>query len=549
MKGRPLSTIRSVLFFLLIALIWIFLTDYILFRFLGREVVLYPYLQSVKGATFVILTAVTIYLLLRCNDKYFKRQFDSLVFNHRELETILSDTSLGIARLNTRGEFLYTNPFFCSLTGYTKDELLHKNYTSIIRKENNVELEYWDTLLKQEKLRNMKDIAVVSTSTKEKLICNISVSEVKDKLNGTVYIMILENITDRTREQKQLKENLQRYSILSMTTMEGLWDWNMETGQYYYHSNLKLLFGYDDHDLEQGYQFWKSKVHEDDREKIIDKMNAAMEIAHLTSLNNEYRFLCKDGSYKIVSDNISILRNLEGKAFRLIGSMHDITEQRNLQAQLAEKEVIYRRHLARTVLDTQENERKKLAEELHDNVNQLLGVVKLYIEHAIADDAIRDSLLKKSNEYIDKVIEELRNLTRNLAPPLLAELGLEQSLISIAETIEEVQPINIRIDIENIDEVSIQDGQKLMLYRIVQEQLNNVVKHANAANVTVHLEQIENKVSLVITDDGRGTDLSTDQGQGMGLRNIRNRIELYQGTVAMDSAPGKGFVLDVAFEI
>lgn len=549
MKGRPLSTIRSVLFFLLIALIWIFLTDYILFRFLGREVVLYPYLQSVKGATFVILTAVTIYLLLRCNDKYFKRQFDSLVFNHRELETILSDTSLGIARLNTRGEFLYTNPFFCSLTGYTKDELLHKNYTSIIRKENNVELEYWDTLLKQEKLRNMKDIAVVSTSTKEKLICNISVSEVKDKLNGTVYIMILENITDRTREQKQLKENLKRYSILSMTTMEGLWDWNMETGQYYYHSNLKLLFGYDDHDLEQGYQFWKSKVHEDDREKIIDKMNAAMEIAHLTSLNNEYRFLCKDGSYKIVSDNISILRNLEGKAFRLIGSMHDITEQRNLQAQLAEKEVIYRRHLARTVLDTQENERKKLAEELHDNVNQLLGVVKLYIEHAIADDAIRDSLLKKSNEYIDKVIEELRNLTRNLAPPLLAELGLEQSLISIAETIEEVQPINIRIDIENIDEASLQDGQKLMLYRIVQEQLNNVVKHANAANVTVHLEQIENKVSLVITDDGRGTDLSTDQGQGMGLRNIRNRIELYQGTVAMDSAPGKGFVLDVAFEI
>src|SRR5690606_23675421 len=98
MKGRPLSTIRSVLFFLLIALIWIFLTDYILFRFLGREVVLYPYLQSVKGAFFVILTAVTIYLLLRCNDKYFKRQFDSLVFNHRELETILSDTSLGIAR-------------------------------------------------------------------------------------------------------------------------------------------------------------------------------------------------------------------------------------------------------------------------------------------------------------------------------------------------------------------------------------------------------------------------------------------------------------------
>ena len=93
------------------------------------------------------------------------------------------------------------------------------------------------------------------------------------------------------------------------------------------------------------------------------------------------------------------------------------------------------------------------------------------------------------------------------------------------------------------------ESHKLMLYRIVQEQLNNIVKHAHARNVTVHIEYTDGKVLLVITDDGVGADLSLDNGQGMGLRNIRNRIELYQGKINMDTAPGKGFVLNVEFEV
>lgn len=495
------------------------------------------------------LTAMVIYLIIRQNSKYFNQKYDTLVFNHSELETILSETNLGIARLNNKGEFLYANPFFCALTGYEITELLKQHYSLIIKAEDNVELEYWDMLLKQGKLNRMKNIAGITSKSREKLICNISVNEVRDKSGVAVFILVIENITNRRREQRQLEESLKRYNILSMATMEGLWDWNILSGQLYYNTNIKLLFGYDDADLQQGYAWWKAHIHPEDKDKILDKMNAALQILHVTTINNEYRFICKDGSHKIITDCFSILRDSEGRAFRLIVSMHDVTEQRNLQRQLAEKEIIYRRQLARTVMDTQESERKKLAEELHDNVNQLLGVVKLYIGHSIANDKIRDGLLRKSNEYIDKVIEELRNLSKNLAPPLLAELGLEHSLISMGEAIEEVQPVRIRVDIEHLDEARLMDGHKLMLYRIVQEQLNNIVKHAQAHNVTVHIEQMEDKVLLVITDDGVGTDLTMDNGHGMGLRNIRNRIELYQGKINMDTAPGKGFVLNVEFEV
>lgn len=549
MKDHRLSITQTLVIFFALALIWILCTDYFVIQLFGNNTKLYQYIQSVKGIVFIALTTFVIFQIIRQNSKYFKKKIDVLSFNQVELETILTESNLCIARVNPKGEFLYVNPSFCSLTGYTLAELTNQHYTLLIKAEDNTEQSYWDSLIKEGRLSKMKNIAAISRKSGEKLICNISVNEIVYKPENKVYILILENITTNIKEQKQLEESLKRYQILSMATMEGMWDWNILTGQLYYNSNIKLLFGYDDKDLQEGYSWWKANIHPDDRDKVLDKMNSALHIPHVTSIHNEYRFVCEDGSIKIITDLFSILRDEEGRAFRLIVSMKDVTEQRHLQQQLAEKEIIYRRQLARTVLDTQENERKKLAEELHDNVNQLLGVVKLYIEHSITNEKIRDGLLKKSNEYIDKVIEELRTLSKNLAPPLLAELGLEHSLIGMAETIEEVQPITIRVDFVNFDELRLMDGHKLMLYRIVQEQLNNIVKHAQARNVTVHLEQMEDKIMLSITDDGIGADLSIDSTQGMGLRNIRNRIELYQGKVHIDTAPEKGFVLNVEFEI
>ncbi len=549
MKGYALSTCKTVIIFLILTLIWVLATDYLLFRFWGDNLDVYFFLQSVKGVIFVIIAAAAVYLAIRRNNKYLKQGPDDLASGTAELHTVLEQIEHGIARFNKEGRFLYANPFFCQLTGYCLKEIIQQHYSFIIKPEDNVELDYWDMLLKQGKLSRMKNIACITTKSGEKLICNVSVNEVQNAALGFNYILTLENVTNSGEEKKKLEERLKRYNILSMATMEGLWDWNMLTGQLYYNSNIKRLFGFDDAELQKGYAWWESNIHPDDQEKVLNSMNAALQLTHLTNIKNEYRFACNDGSYKTINDCFSILRDAEGRPFRLIVSMHDVTEQRDLQKQVAEKEIIYRRQLARTVMDAQESERRKLAEELHDNVNQLLGVVKLYIEHSIANNEVRDSLLKKSNEYIDRVIEELRNLSKNLAPPLLAELGLRDSLMSIAEAITEVQPINIQVDVDQLHETTLTDSHKLMLYRIVQEQLNNIMKHANAKNVLVHAARKNNKVLLVITDDGTGADLAADNLQGMGLRNIRNRIELYHGKTNFQTSPGKGFVLNVEFEI
>lgn len=544
MNGTFRSSKKIIVAFLIFSAIWLISSDYLLLHGVGTDQHLYSYLQIFKDLSFIALMAVFMLYFFTRN-----KITTSTSLSGDDMDNILSGINTGISCLRTDGVFTYVNKTFCKITGFSKEELLGKHYGLIIKAENNIELDYWESMLKQGKLTNMSNLIGITSKNSAVVICNSNVSRFERKEAPLSYIFTIEDISQKIAGDKTLEENLTRYTILGKSAVDGLWDWNIISGQLYYNANIKTMFGYADEDVRKGFEWWKSNIHPEDKEKILDKIEAALKLKQVTNLNNEYRFACKDGSYKIIADAFSIMRNAEGLPFRLIVSMQDFTEQRNLQKQLAEKEVVYRRQLARTVMDTQENERRKLAEELHDNVNQLLGVVKLYIEHSITNENVRDGLLRKSSEYIDKVIEELRNLSKNLSPPLLAELGLEHSVNSLAEVISSVQHITVTIDMMDFNEEGLTESHKLMLYRIIQEQLNNIIKHAQAQNVEVGIKKMDTTVQLTIADDGKGANLSTESGLGLGLRNIRNRIELYHGTIDMITSPGNGFILKVEFEV
>ncbi|MFT3946210.1 MAG: PAS domain S-box protein [Agriterribacter sp.] len=466
-----------------------------------------------------------------------------------EMEAILSSLKIGIAKLDAQYNFCYANTVLSKIVGYSYDELLNKHFSLIVKSGKKTGDIFSELFPGNDQHTKMPHLLTMLTKSGSGVVCNIQVKQFVENDNRHSFIVLVEDATQKIDEEKMLKENLLRYNILNKAIQEGLWDWNMQTRQFYYNPNIKTLFGYDDNELQEGFEWWKQNIHNDDKEKVLNRLHMAMEEKNIESLHNEYRFKSKDGSYKIIADWFTIMRHEDGKPFRMIVSMQDYTEQHNLEKQLNEKEIVYRRQLARTVMDMQESERRKLAEELHDNVNQLLGVVKLYIEHSITNDNIREGLLKKSNEYIDKAIAALRNLSKNLSPPLLRELGLEHSVNSLADVISGVQDINITVDMIDFYEEGLTESHMLMLYRIIQEQLNNITKHSKAKNANITIRKTGTTIHLTIIDDGVGVDLTADNIEGMGLRNIRNRIELYQGNVEMTTSPGKGFILKVEFEI
>jgi signal transduction histidine kinase len=200
--------------------------------------------------------------------------------------------------------------------------------------------------------------------------------------------------------------------------------------------------------------------------------------------------------------------------------------------------------ITEVVLGAQERERFELGQELHDNINQILATSKLYLDVAIEERTPRLELLVKSRNNISMAIEEIRRLSKELITPSLNDLGLVQSIQELIRSIQMVKKMKIRLAISGLDENALQPEQKINVYRIIQEQLNNILKHAQASAVMIELVREEEQIRLLVADDGKGFDPRMRR-DGVGISNIISRAELYNGRVEIDSAPGKGCRLEV----
>jgi PAS domain S-box-containing protein len=199
------------------------------------------------------------------------------------------------------------------------------------------------------------------------------------------------------------------------------------------------------------------------------------------------------------------------------------------------------------MVDAQEKERAEISKELHDNINQILSTTKLYLELAQSDHKKRLSLIDRSAGNIHMAIREIRNISRTLVPASIGDLGLLESLTDLVETVQRTQAIHIEFyPAGNFDE-RLTDKTKLMLFRIIQEQVNNVLKHSDAHKLIIELilTESENRIELSMTDDGKGFNPETVRKKGLGLSNIRSRAELFGGKVTIRSAPGHGCQLSV----
>jgi PAS domain S-box-containing protein len=236
----------------------------------------------------------------------------------------------------------------------------------------------------------------------------------------------------------------------------------------------------------------------------------------------------------------------EEKLARLI-LVNDITEKLQAEANLARQREMQQKLITETSIKVQEREREEIGKELHDNINQILTATKLYLEFVMAgkEEELTPELLEKSYNNVDMAIQEIRRLSHKLIAPSLGEISLEQAIKSLIDMISRISPLKLNFIPHSFDEYSIDKNKKLMFYRIVQEQVNNILKHAKAKNASVYLSSTGEHVVLTVKDDGIGFD--TDKiSDGVGLRNITNRAGFYNGVVRIVSSPGKGCTLEVS---
>ena len=227
-------------------------------------------------------------------------------------------------------------------------------------------------------------------------------------------------------------------------------------------------------------------------------------------------------------------------------SINDVTEKLKMQAQLVKAKITRQKEISRATMEALEQNKAEIGRELHDNVNQLLVAAQIYLKTIHIDSASESKSVSKSQEVIAQAIEEIRRLSQTLAPPPLQDLSLQDSIENLAGNLRLVQmQVNVRVA---LNERQLSNGFKLNVYRIIQEQFNNVIKHAGAKRVDISLIQQGNQLTLDIADDGKGFDARV-RPKGIGLINIAHRSETYNGEMTIESSPGKGCQVHVLFRL
>jgi signal transduction histidine kinase len=199
------------------------------------------------------------------------------------------------------------------------------------------------------------------------------------------------------------------------------------------------------------------------------------------------------------------------------------------------------------IMDAEENERRRLARELHDGVGQLLSATRRKIQFLQANEGA--DVMSEPLRMLDESIKEVRDLSHSMMPPSLLNKDLRQAIQEFISRINSNKELEIQTEWVNTDNLKLDKTTTLMLYRSVQEIIGNALKHANASTINIEMVNHDTEVTLVIYDDGIGFDKfeKQDTNTGLGLSNIQSRIAYIGGTLEINSAPGRGvtYVIEV----
>jgi PAS domain S-box-containing protein len=339
------------------------------------------------------------------------------------------------------------------------------------------------------------------------------------------------------------------YRFVTEVTNDSLWEWDLGAKEIFWiDGGHKRAFGYQIENALIPQSFWESRLHPDDKQGVLARLNKIITEGSECVWEDEYRFKKANGEYAWVHDRGHIIYDAGKETSRMIGATQDITAKILLENKLVQERQTSQREITAAVLTAQENERATIGRELHDNLGQILAVAKLYMQMAQRLGSNSQTYIEKSCDLIVNVMEEIRKISKALVIPDINIIGLFDNIKNLIKDLSIIHPIKIEFQNDGIDEKDLDEKLQVAIFRIIQEQLNNILKHAKASRAIINLSRQENEAILLISDNGMGCDIVKEK-KGVGIINITSRADLYNGTVTIISKPGEGYALNVVLPL
>ena len=359
---------------------------------------------------------------------------------------------------------------------------------------------------------------------------------------------IATDITERKRSEQALVEQRTLLAEAQKVAGLGCWEWEPASGRMTWSDELCRIFGVDAEETPPTFEAYLERVHPADR--VLAATALARALAEGRGFLQEERIVRPDGSERVIRTHGEIVRDSHGRVTKLVGACLDVTESRN--AEIAQRAAAASlQSLTRRLVQVEEAERRRIAGELHDRVGQNLSALNINLDIVLgalgdaADQGLR-MRLRDSLGLVDGTLQTIENVMADLRPPLLEEYGLGAALAWYAEQFAKRTAIAVEIDDRARERNRrLRREAAVALFRIAQEALTNVARHANASRVWLRLEADAAEMRLTVRDDGSGFDCAAAEARAsrLGMTTMKERMDAAGGSLALESAPGKGTTL------
>jgi len=358
-----------------------------------------------------------------------------------------------------------------------------------------------------------------------------------DLPKATRVLVTREDITESKETKEMRRREAQRLSVLLKETHILPWEADAPTSLFTFVGDQAVsMLGYP---VEDWYEpnFWSKHLHPDDRERALRE--SVKRSSDSDNYELEYRLIAKDGRVVWLRSLVTVLRE-DGQPKTIRGYSIDVSENRQNEAKLKD--------LGGRLINAQEEERRRIARELHDDLNQRMALLSIELEQL--GQTIKKPLdihhrLESLQTQAREISADIHHISYKLHPSKLDHLGLAPAIKSLCQELAAKGHLDVQLNQSGLP-ASLPKDITLCVFRIVQEALRNSVKHSGASCARVVLQGTETEIRLAVSDNGCGFDMNSDALQkGLGFTSMRERLRLVDGNLEIHSQLNEGTIIDV----
>jgi PAS domain S-box-containing protein len=359
----------------------------------------------------------------------------------------------------------------------------------------------------------------------------------------TQYYIAVIDITESRTAQQKLTDTSQRLEITLNACGTGTWTMDLASNKVFLDDFSYTLMEIEIWEFDGSVNGFIDLIHPDDQIRI--RQNLLSSINNFKEIDLEFKVMAKSGNIRIMSlKGKEIYSPLAANYFA--GVIMDITKSKELAEESQKQESEKQRLILSATFDAQEKERHKISSALHDSVCQILYGIRMNLQNIQLTRNLKDDF-KNINNLLDQAIRETRELSYELTPSVLRDFGFTAGIGEMAQRFS-TPAFQIKTDIKSPVE-HLHHNIHLYLFRVIQELINNCIKHAQASLAEIKITTAHDRINLVVSDNGIGFKEEPDKAmlRGSGLRAIRNRVYLLNGQMQLDTS-NKGTFITISFK-